>query len=91
MIDRDPELIYQIDSERLRADVAMMRELGVSAWRGIVLDPKFRPHEEVNQKPRTEREQEAIYKAWAEYRIAYDNAQINGTELPEPPDEPEHE
>ena len=72
----------------LRRAVTVMRELGVTEYHGIVLDPAWVPPLPKPLK-RSQREQDAITDTWHFYRTALENAIIDGPAAPEPPLEPE--
>jgi hypothetical protein len=76
--------------EYLRLVVPAMRELGVSSFDGVVLDPAFEPAPMKGHK-RSDSRQRIIDNQWRAYRIAVANAEIDGTILPDPPTEPERD
>jgi hypothetical protein len=77
------------DEEKdLRARVLLMRELGITSYGMIVLDPSWSPPREP-LKARSAAEQDRISKRWATWREREAEAQLDGTRIPEQPSEPE--
>jgi hypothetical protein len=79
-----------MNDEEFRRTVALMRALGVVEYASIVLDPMWVPAPE-KKRLRSAAEQAKIADRWLVYRAAFDLAQQDGTELPDPPTEPERE